>query len=113
MYNNYYDNTVPVSIKNIFSCYKYRCLIKFIYLKGIEKDLTMYHFLKNILTPYHQVVTLVVEIVLPEKKICQKKKLEVRTICNTMVELDKKEEKPTPAYEKANAAVLKRRRVIV
>ena len=61
----------------------------------------MYNFLKSIITPYHQVVTLVVEIVLPEKKICQKRKIEVRTICNTMVELDEKEETPTPAYEKA------------
>ena len=91
LYNHYHEDTVTVSIKDIFSHYEYRCLIKFIDSKGIEKELIMYDFLENKMTPYHQVVTLVVEIVLPEKKICQKKKLEIRTTCTTMVELDEKE----------------------
>ena len=100
-HNHCHDDTVPVSIKDIFSHYEYRCLIKFIESKGIEKELIMYDFIENIMTLYHQVVTIVVEIVLPEKRICQKKKLEVGTTSTTIMKLEEKEETPTPAYEKA------------
>ena len=85
VYNHYHDDTVPVSKKDIFSRYKYRRLIKFLDLKGIKKELIMYNFLDNILTPHHQVINLVVEIVLPDKKICQEKKVEVKTTDATIV----------------------------
>ena len=46
----------------------------------------MYNFLENILIPHHQVITLVVETIIPDKKICQEKKVEVNTTDSTMVE---------------------------
>ena len=45
VYNHYHDNTVPMSIKDTFSRYEYRRLIKFFDSKGIKKELIMYDFL--------------------------------------------------------------------